>query len=134
MAVRTLYEIKNGTAQTTDGTTQTPVATYDISTGAPGGTALNNCTVLISARIAGYDTTNNVAAGELIAGCFKVVSGTLSQVGTTSTIINMLDDMTSNPNTGFSVSGTVITHWVTGVNAKTVQWYGRIEITVYQPV
>jgi Tfp pilus assembly protein PilW len=42
-------------AQTTDGTTQVASVTFDISTGGPGGVALNNCSIFINGTATGYD-------------------------------------------------------------------------------
>lgn len=133
MATQTIREIKNGTGITTDNTTHISLATFDISTGGPGGVALNNCSIFIYGRNVGMDTTNNQVAGEMIAGQFKVVSGTLSKVGSTAQVTAMIDDLPANPGADFSTSGTVITMYVTGVTGRTIQWYGTMDIVVYQP-
>lgn len=133
MAIRTITDFKNGTANTVNNSTQVPLVTFDTSVSAPGGTALNNCTIFITAQAAGFDTTNTKSAGEMVAGVFKVVAGTLTQVGATSTIVNVIDDTTGTPSIGFSVSGTVITFWVVGV-AAAMTWFGTADYLIYQPV
>lgn len=133
MAKQQLWHIKDGYCTTTDSATAVAISTFDISTGAPGGGALNNCSIFIEGRTSGFNTTASTGGGESIAGVFKVVSGTLSQVGTTTHVTGMIDDMTGTPNTGFSISGTVITHWAEGGAAQTVEWFGRMFLTIYQP-
>jgi Tfp pilus assembly protein PilW len=133
MATNTLYEVRSGTSTTTDAATQTPLVTFNTATGAPGGTALNNCTIFIVANVAGFDTTGNTAAGALVSANFKVVSGTLSKVSTTNQTSGMIQDTSGTPVADFSVSGTTITFYTTGVAAQTIKWFGRLEITVYQP-
>lgn len=133
MATRTLYHIVDGTVTTTDNATQQPLATFDISTGAPGGGALNNCSLFVFSNATAYDTTSNTSAGSRQAALFKVVGGTLTQVGATNNVVNMIRDMTAAAS-GFSVSGTTITFWVTGTNAETAVWFGRMEINIHQPV
>lgn len=133
MAKRQIYAIKDGYATTTDGATQVPMTTFNVSTGAPGGTALDNCTIFINGNAAGFNTTNNTAGGERVAALFKVVSGTLSQISTTVHVTAMIDDIAGTPNTDFSVSGSVITYYAIGVPTETIEWLGKIEIHIYQP-
>ena len=134
MAKQQIWHIKDGYCTTTDAVTETAICTFDISTGASGGGALNNCTIFIEARTSGFNTTANTGGGESIAAAFKVVAGTLSQIGTTVHVTAMIEDMAGAPNTGFSISGNVITHWATGSAAATVGWFGRMFLTIYQPV
>ncbi len=134
MAVRTLFHIVDGTATTTDGVTQVPCITFDTSTGAPGGGALNNCSLFIITNAVAYDTTSNTGAGGRQAALFKVVGGVLSQVGATNNNVNIIKDMGGGVATGFSVSGTVITFWVTGTAGETAVWFSRMEVNIHQPV
>lgn len=133
MASREIFEVKNGTAQTVGATNGIPVS-FDISTGAPGGSALNNCAILAYANTTGFDVTSNAAAGERIAGVFKVVSGTLTQVSTTTHVIAMIDDVPGAPNTDFTVVGNVINVQVGGTSGETIDWFSRLELCIYQPV
>lgn len=133
MAKQQLWHIKDGYCTTTDAVTQVAICNFDTSTGASGGGALNNCTIFIEGRTSGFNTTGNTGGGESIAGVFKIVAGTLSQIGATTHVTGMIEDMTGAPNTGFSVAGTVITHWATGSAAQTVEWFGRMFLTIYQP-
>lgn len=134
MATVTLYEIRDGVATTTDATTHGSMATFNISTGGPGGTALNNCAIFIVGDCAGYDTTNNTAGGEQVAALFKVVSGTLTQVASTDHITAMIDDITTAPNSDFEITGgNTISYYATGAAGETIQWFGRLSITIYQP-
>lgn len=134
MATVTSYEVVDGFATTTDGTTQVALCTFDVSTGGPGGSALTNCALYIEGRMAGFDTTSNTAGGEHIGGTFKVVAGTLSQVSTTDHINGaMIEDMPGTPSSGFSVSGSTITLFVIGATAETVKWFGRMFIVIHQP-
>lgn len=132
MVKKAIFEIKTGTTQTVGATNSTAVS-FDISTGAPGGVALNNCTILAYANSTGFDTTSNDAGGERIAGVFKVVSGTLTQVGTTSHVIAMIDDIPGAPNTDFVVSGSVINVQMQGTSGETIEWFSRLELCIYQP-
>lgn len=134
MAKTLVREIKDGYAISTDATTHAVMATFDISTGGPGGVALNNCTIFVTARCALYDLADGQGGGELIGGVFKVVSGTLSQIGTTTTIDAMTKDTGGAPNCAFEVPANVLTFYGTGVAATTVFWFGTMDITVIQPV
>lgn len=133
MAKRQIYAVEDGYATTTDGTTHVAMATFDVSVGAPGGVALNNCAIFINGNAAGYDTTSGGAAGERVAALFKVVSGVLTQVGSTIHVTSMIDDVPATPNTDFSISGNVITYYAVGSAGETIEWLGRIEIHIYQP-
>ena len=134
MATVTSYEVVDGFTTTTDGTTQVPLCTFNTATGGPGGTTLNNCAMYIEGRCAAYDTTTPSGGGEHIGGAFKVVTGTLTQCGSTDHINgSMIEDMPGTPATGFSVSGTTITFFVTGTNGETIKWFGRMFIVVHQP-
>lgn len=133
MANQQLYHIKDGTCQTTDGTTQVAAVTFDISTAAPGGGAINNCSIFVNGTAVGYNATTAAhASGERVAALFKVASGTLSQTSTTTHVTGMISDDTPTPNTGFSVSGTVITYWITGTAGQTINWLTRIDFTIIQ--
>lgn len=135
MAKTLIREIKDGYAITTDAVTATPIATFDISTGGPGGVALNNCAIFITARCALYDLADGQGGGEMIGAVFKVVSGTLSKIGATTTIDGMTKDTGGAPNCDLPApSGTVITFSATGVAATTLYWFGVMDITVIQPV
>jgi hypothetical protein len=133
MATQKVRESRAGTGQTTDATTHVALATFDVSTGGPGGVALNNCSIFITARCSGSTASGATAAGEFIGGCFKVNSGTLSQVGATDQAVPMIQDTGGTPVSDFSVSGNVITYYVTGVAATTINWFGAMDIVVYQP-
>lgn len=134
MATVTGYEVVDGFATTTDGTTQVPLCTFNVSTGGPGGTALTNCAMYVEGRMAGFDTTSNTAGGEHINGTFKVVAGTLSQSGSTDHINGgMIEDMPGTPSSGFSVSGSTITMYVIGSTGETSKWFGRMFIVIHQP-
>lgn len=133
MAKLQIYAIEDGYCTTTDAVTQTAMCTYDVSIGAPGNTALNNCVIFINGNSAGYDTTSTAGCGERVAAVFKVVAGVLSQVGATVHVTAMIDDVPSTPNTGFSVAGNIITYYATGSAGETIQWLGRIELHIYQP-
>lgn len=132
MANQQLYHIKDGTCQTTDGTTQVPAVTFDISTAAPGGGALNNCSIFVNGTGVGYDTTSNKAGGERVAALFKIVTGTLTQVSTTDHVTGMISDISPAPNTGFSVAGSVITYWIVGSAGETINWLARVDFTIFQ--
>lgn len=135
MATVELYEIKDGTAITTDSTTHVPLAVFNVSTGAPGGGALNNCSIFVRADCSGYDTTSNAAAGEHVAALFKVVAGVLTQVGATVHITSMIDDVPATPNTEFEITGgNTISYYAIGSTGETIQWFGRLFLTIYQPV
>lgn len=135
MAKTLIREIKDGYAITTDAATVTPLATYDISTAGPGGTALNNCTIFVVARCALYDLADGQGGAEMIGAVFKVVSGTLSRIGSPTTIDGMTKDTGGAPNCDLPIpSGTVITFSATGVAATTIYWFGSMEIHVIQPV
>jgi len=133
MTTLKLREVRTGSGQTTDGSTQIPLATYNITTGGPGNTALTNCSIFITARCSGFNTGGSTAAGEWIGGCFKVVGGTLSQVSTSTHAIAMIKDTGGAPNSDFSVAGNIITYFVTGVVGQTIDWFGGMEIFVSQP-
>jgi hypothetical protein len=45
----------------------------------------------------------------------------------------MRKDTGGAPNSDFSVAGTVITYYVTGVVANTIDWFGGMEIFINQP-
>ena len=133
MANQQLYHIKDGTCQTTDGTTQVAGVTFDISTGAPGGGALNNCSIFVNGTGVGYNATNaNRASGERVAALFKVASNVLSQTSSTDHVTGMISDDTPAPNTGFSVAGTVITYWIVGSAGQTINWLARVDFTIIQ--
>lgn len=133
MVTLKIREVKTGTNTTTDAGTQQALATFDVSTAGPGGTALNNCSIFVTARCSGFDTAGGNAAGEWVGAEFKVKTGTLSQVGTTNHAIAMIKDTGGAPNSDFSVAGSVITYFVTGVAATTIDWFGGMEIFIYQP-
>ena len=133
MATQKVRESRAGTGQTTDAVTQIALATFDVSTGAPGGVALNNCSIFITARCTGSTASGANGLGEFVGACFKINSGTLSQVGSTTHAIAMIKDTGGAPNSDFSVSGNVITYFVTGVAATTINWFGTMDIVVYQP-
>lgn len=132
MATQTFYEIRDGYVQTTDGTTQMAVATFDVSTGGPGGTALTDCSIFVQGDTTGFSTSATAAGGRSSA-LFKVTSGTLAKVGATVTNVAMIKDTGGGPNDDFSVSGSTITYYVVGVNAVTINWFGRLFMTIYQP-
>lgn len=133
MVRRKITAIIDGYATTTDNSTHVPLATFDTSTGAPGGAALDNCAIYIEARVAGFNTTGNTAGSKSIAGLFKVVSGTMSQVPSTDVVAPIIDDMTGTPTIDFSTSGTVITFFVEGGASETTEWFGTMNLTIYQP-
>lgn len=133
MALLKIREVKTGTNTTTDAGTPQPLATFDTATAGPGGTPLNNCSIFITARCSGFNTAGGTAAGEWVAAEFKVVSGTLSQVSTTNHAVAMIKDTGGAPNSDFSVATTVITYFVTGVAATTIDWFGGMEIFIFQP-
>jgi len=126
-------ESKSGTTTTTDAVTQQPLATFNTATAGPNGTALDNCSIFITARAAGYVTAGGTGVGEFDAAAFKVVSGTLSQIGATAHTIPTIKDTGGSPQGDFSVSGTTITYFVTGVAATTIEWFGNMDILIYQP-
>ena len=128
-----LRDLRSGTTTTTDAVTQTPLCTFDTSTAGPGGTALNNCSIFITARCSLYDAADGQAGGEMIGAVFKVASTVMSKVGATTTIDAMTKDTGGAPNCDFSTSGTVITFYVTGVAATTIAWFGTMDIVVNQP-
>lgn len=134
MTTLKLREVRTGSGTSTDGSTKIALATFDIATGGPGGTALVNCSIFVTARCSGH-ATDDTAAGEWIGGCFKVVAGTLSQVSTSTHAIAMLKDTGGAPNSDFDVTipANVITYYVTGVVGKTIDWFGGMEIYVNQP-
>lgn len=133
MARTLIREVKDGYTTTTDAVTQTPLVTFDTSTAGPNGTALNNCSIFIVARCSLYDAADGQAGGEMIGGVFKVVSTVMSKVGATTAIDAMTKDTGGAPNCDFSTSGTVITFYVTGVAATTINWFGYMDITINQP-
>lgn len=134
MTTVTLYEVVDGVTTTTDAVTQTSLCTFNTATGGPGGTALDNCAMYIEGRVTAYDTTTPSGGGEHIGGAFKVVTGTLTQCGATDHINGtMIEDMPGTPATGFSVSGTTITLFVTGSAGETIKWFGRMFVVLYQP-
>lgn len=133
MATRTTYEIKNGNAVTTDAGTQTPVVTFDLSTAAPGGGAFNNCTIFVNGNAVGWDAVNGHSCGERVAAQFQIAAGVLTQVSTTAHVTGMISSISGAPNSSFSVSGTTITYYVTGSGSITINWWGRIDLTIYQP-
>jgi len=133
MAKTTLREIKDGYGTTTDAGTQIALATFNVSTGGPGGTALDNCSIFITARCVGFCTTGATAGGEFIGGQFKVTSGTLAQVGVSSHAITMIKDTGGSPTSDFSVAGSTITYYVTGVAATTIDWFGLMDVFIYRP-
>lgn len=131
MATQTFYEIRDGYVQTTDAT-PTAIVTFDVTTGGPGGTALTDCSIFIQGDVAGFSTSATAAGGRSSA-LFKVTSGTLAKVGATVTNVAMIKDTGGGPNDDFSASGSTITYSVTGVNAVTINWFGRMFMTIYQP-
>jgi hypothetical protein len=133
MATLKIREVITGTNTTTDGGTAKTIATFDVSTAGPGGTPLLNCSIFITARCSGYNSVDNTAAGEWIGGCFKVVNGTLSQVGSTNHAITMIKDTGGAPNSDLSNALSQIIYFVTGVAGKTIDWFGGMEVFVYQP-
>lgn len=132
MATQTLYEVRDGTAQSTDAVTNVPTVTFDVSTGGPGGTALTNCVLFIQGDSEGFSTTNTAAGGR-VSALFKVVGGTLSKVGNTAVNVTMIKDTGGAPANDFSVSGNVITFYVNGVAGVTINWFCKMYITIYQP-
>lgn len=137
MATLKIRESKSGIVTTTDAATQMALVNFDVSTGGPGGTALDNCTIFITARASGYVTGAGTGVGEFDAAAFKVVAGTLSQIGATAHTINPIKDTGGSPAGDFSVSlvsATTITYYVQGVAATTIDWYGNMDIFIYKPV
>lgn len=134
MATLKLRDSKAGTSTTTDAATQVPIVTFDIATGGPGGTALDNCTIFVIGRLAGYVTSGGTGVGTFDAAAFKVVSGTLSQIGASAHTVPPIKDTGGSPAGDYSVSGTVITYYATGVAATTIEWYGNMDIFIYRPV
>lgn len=132
MATQTFYEVKDGLAQTTDGATQVPIVTFDVTTGGPGGTALTDCSIFIQGDASGFSTTATAAGGR-VSALFKVTSGTLSQVGATNNTVPVIKDTGGAPQNGFSTSGSVITYYVLGANGVTINWFGKMYMTIYQP-
>jgi|SRR5579885_957501 len=132
MSKQQLYFIVDGYATTTDGATQIALVTFDTSTGAPGGTALNNCTIFINGTATGFNSGSGAGSAERVAAAFKVNAGTLAQIGSTTHVSTMLSNETPAPNTGFSVSGTVITYWAVGSASQTINWLGRMDLHIYQ--
>ncbi len=133
MALLKLRDVRTGTGITTDAGTQIAIATFDVSTAGPGGTALTNASIFITARCSGFETTGGTAAGEWIGAAFKVVSSALTQVGSANHAITMIKDTGGAPNSDFSVAGSVITYYVTGVAATTINWFGGMEVFINQP-
>lgn len=133
MAIQQFYHLIDGTAVTTDGTTQVAMATFNVNTAAPGGGAFNNCTIFAHGVSSGFDSGSGFGGGEHVAAVFRVVSGTLTQIGTTQHVIAMINDWSPSANTGFSVAGSTITYWVVGSATHTINWLGRIDFTLYQP-
>ena len=131
MALIKLRESKAGTGTTTS-TTLVPIVTFDIATGGPGGTALDNCTIFVVGRLAGYVTAGGTGVGTFDAAAFKVVSGTLTFIGSAQTV-PPIKDTGGSPSGDLNASGTVITYSAAGVAATTIEWYGNMEITVYRP-
>lgn len=134
MVLLKIKEYKAGTTTTTDAATQQPLCTFNVSTAGPNGTALDNCSIFIIGRCTGYVTGAGTAVGAFDGAQFKVVSGTLSQVGASAHIVPPIKDTGGSPSADFSVAGSVITYFVTGVAATTIEWSGDIEILVYRPV
>ncbi len=133
MANQQLYHIQDGTGQTTDGTTQVVMVSLNTATAAPGGGALNNCSIFVNGTGVGFNSGSGKGSGERVAALFKIVAGTLTQVGTTDHVTGMLsDEAGGNPNTGFSISGTTIQYWIIGSTGATINWLARIDFTIYQ--
>jgi hypothetical protein len=132
MANQQLYHIVDAAVQTINGSAQVSAVTFDVSTSAPGGGALNNCSIFVNGTATGLNSGASKASGERVAALFKVVSGTLSQSGSTQHVTGMISDETPACNTGFSVSGNVITYWITGSSGSTINWLARIDFTIYQ--
>ncbi len=133
MAIVKISEKRAGVGTTTDASTQIALATFDTSTAGPGGVALDNCSIFITGSCTGFNTGGGTGAGEFLGAEFKIVSGTLTQVSTSTHAIAMIKDTGGAPNSEFSVAGSIITYYVTGVAATTIDWFGQIDILVYQP-
>lgn len=134
MAILKINEKKAGTATTTDAATQQAVATFDVSTAGPNGTALDECSIFIVGKCTGFVPAAGTSVGAFDGAQFKVVAGTLSQVGASAHTIPPIKDTGGSPAADFSVAGSVITYFVTGVAATTIDWVGTIDILVYRPV
>lgn len=133
MAIVKLREVRTGSGNTTDAVTPVNLATFSITTGGPGGTALDECSIFVTARCSGFVATGGNAAGEWVGAAFKVVGGVLSQVGAIDRAIPMIKDTGGTPTSDFTVAGNSINFYVTGVAATTINWFGEMEVFVNRP-
>ncbi len=118
----------DGVASTSDGTTATVIASYDLSS-TPLGSV--NGAVHVKARLVGRDSAGNAVGGEF-AATLQRVAGTLTNVGaalqTVGALLGTAALLVSVPS--FVASGNVIQLKVTGVAATTIEWYGTMDIIV----
>jgi len=121
-SLKQLHSAK-GTAQTTDGTTWTTVATYTLAT---------NATAIIETWVVGKDTTGKVATARSVQGLERI-SGTNTLIGT---IVNLLT-FAAGSNAALvtcasrlNISGNDIQFQVTGVAATTIDWMGGFDIKI----
>lgn len=132
MATLKLRESKAGTGTTTS-TTEVTIVSFDVTTGGPGGTALNDCTIFIVARLAGFVPAGGTGVGTFDGAAFKVVSGTLTQIGASAQTIPPIKDTGGSPAGVLVAVGNIINYNAAGVAATTIEWYGNMDIFVYSP-
>lgn len=132
MALVKIREEKAGTGTTTSASA-VAIVTFDVATGGPGGTALDDCTIFVVGRLAGFVPAGGTGVGTFDAAAFKVVSGTLTLIGSAQTV-PPIKDTGGSPAGDLIAVGTVITYNAVGVAATTIEWYGNMDIFIYRPV
>lgn len=133
MATLKLRDSKSGTGTTTSASAVT-IVTFDVTTGGPGGTALDNCTIFIVGRLAGHVPAGGTGVGTFDGAAFKVVSGTLSRIGASAQTIPPIKDTGGSPSGELLAVGNIINYDATGVAATTIEWYGNMDIFVHRPI
>lgn len=131
----TNFAVPAAVVQTTDETTATTIASYDLASAAASntGVAFDNCAVSVRAQLTGYTAAGNTATVQM-AAAFKRVAGTLSQVGVTVNLMALQADAalaTAVPT--IDASGTTIRVRVTGVAGQTINWLASLEVFINQP-
>lgn len=117
MSYKTFHRIVDASTSTTDGTTNTTVASFDT-------TGYDNCSFFVKAKIVGTNTSTRDGVALEVGRSFTKASGTLTANGTGLTTITApfgVTALTAAVPT-LDVSSNTIRVRMVGVTATTIEW------------
>lgn len=125
MSYKTFHRIVDASTSTTDGSTNTTVASFDT-------TGYDNCTIFVNAKIVGRDTSTKDGVAMVVARSFTIASGTLAANG--SGLTNVLAPIGVTALTAavptLDVSSSTIRVRMIGVAATTIEWAVDADIII----